>query len=82
LSYAACLGMASGQCLYNQSVYLLSETGLGKSHLSHAVGNYLLSSKPETRGPLRDGRAVCQRDDQCLEKREHGSFQEQVSGGL
>ncbi|HOV85018.1 MAG TPA: chromosomal replication initiator protein DnaA [Syntrophobacteraceae bacterium] len=48
-AYAACLGMASGQCLYNQSVYLLSETGLGKSHLSHAVGNYLLSSKPETR---------------------------------
>ncbi|MBP8645446.1 MAG: chromosomal replication initiator protein DnaA [Syntrophobacteraceae bacterium] len=48
-AYAACLGMASGQNLYNQSVYLVSETGLGKSHLSHAVGNYLLNAQPEVR---------------------------------
>lgn len=49
LAYASALGMASGQQLYNQSVYILSDTGLGKSHLSHAVGNYLYRETPETR---------------------------------
>ena len=48
-AYASAMGMASDQRLFNQSVFLLSETGLGKSHLSHAVGNYLLMSKPDLR---------------------------------
>lgn len=48
-AYAASMGMASGQHLYNQSIYLLSPTGLGKSHLSHAVGNLLISSQPDVR---------------------------------
>jgi len=48
-AYAASMAMASGQQLYNQSIYLLSETGLGKSHLSHAVGNHLISQKPDLR---------------------------------
>lgn len=48
-AYAASMAMASGQQFYNQSVYLLSETGLGKSHLSHAIGNHLVSQKPDLR---------------------------------
>jgi len=48
-AYAAAMGMANNQQLYNQSVYLLSDTGLGKSHLTHAVGNYLRNRKPELR---------------------------------
>ncbi|MDY0040716.1 MAG: chromosomal replication initiator protein DnaA [Desulforhabdus sp.] len=48
-AYAASMAMASGQQFYNQSIYLLSETGLGKSHLSHAIGNHLVSKKPELR---------------------------------
>jgi chromosomal replication initiator protein len=46
-AYAASMAVASGQQFYNQSVYLLSDAGLGKSHLSHAVGNYLLQQKPQ-----------------------------------
>jgi chromosomal replication initiator protein len=49
LAYATALGLASGQQLYNGSAYLLSETGLGKSHLSHAVGNYICRIAPELR---------------------------------
>jgi chromosomal replication initiator protein len=30
-------------------MYLLSDTGLGKSHLSHAVGRHLASAQPNTR---------------------------------
>ncbi len=48
-AYAASMAMASGQQLYNQSVYVLSETGLGKSHLSHAVGNLFLQKQPDLR---------------------------------
>ena len=49
LAYAASMSMAGGPQLFNQSVYLLSETGLGKSHLSHALGNYLVARQPDLR---------------------------------
>jgi chromosomal replication initiator protein len=49
LAYATAMGMAGGQQLYNQSAYILSETGLGKSHLSHSVANYICSRAPELR---------------------------------
>jgi len=49
LAYAASMGMASGQQMFNQSVYLIANAGLGKSHLSHAVGNYMLHQHPGVR---------------------------------
>ena len=49
LAYASAMALAGGGQFHNQSVYILSETGLGKSHLSHAVGNYLFQTAPEVR---------------------------------
>jgi chromosomal replication initiator protein len=46
-AYATSMAVANGQQFYNQSVYLLSDSGLGKSHLSHAVGNFLLKRQPQ-----------------------------------
>jgi chromosomal replication initiator protein len=46
-AFAASMAMATGQQFYNQSVYLLSNSGLGKSHLSHAVGNFLHKQQPQ-----------------------------------
>jgi chromosomal replication initiator protein len=46
-AYAATMAVASGQQFYNQSVYLLSDSGLGKSHLSHAIGHLLLKQQPQ-----------------------------------
>jgi chromosomal replication initiator protein len=46
-AYAASMAVATGQQFYNHSVYLLSDSGLGKSHLSHAVGNFLLKQQPQ-----------------------------------
>ncbi len=42
-AYAASLAMADRQSFLNQGVYLVADSGLGKSHLTHAVGNELLS---------------------------------------
>lgn len=49
LAYAASMAMVGSQQLSSQSVYLLSQTGLGKSHLTHAVGNRLICEKPDLR---------------------------------
>ena len=49
LAFATASGLASGEQLYNNSAYILSETGLGKSHLSHAVGSYICRKAPDLR---------------------------------
>ena len=49
LAFATAKGLACGQQIYNNSAYILSPTGLGKSHLSHAVGSYLRREAPELR---------------------------------
>lgn len=48
-AHAASLAMAGGQQSYHPFVYLFSDTGLGKSHLSHAVGHHLRQRQPATR---------------------------------
>ncbi len=48
-AYATAMGMASGSQLYSSSAYIVSETGLGKSHLSHAVGNHIYRERPDLR---------------------------------
>ena len=49
LAFATAKGLACGQQLYNNAAYILSRTGLGKSHLSHAVGSYLRREAPDLR---------------------------------
>ena len=49
LAFATARGIARGQQLYNNSAYILSETGLGKSHLSHAIGSHICRKAPELR---------------------------------
>jgi chromosomal replication initiator protein len=44
-AYNAALSLACSDSGINNPVYLLSKTGLGKSHLSQAVGNHILEKK-------------------------------------
>lgn len=41
-AYKAALALASGEDDYHNALFLLSKTGLGKSHLSQAIGNHIL----------------------------------------
>lgn len=48
-AFSAALSLASHRHNGHNSLYLLSDTGLGKSHLSQAVGNYVLKEFPRER---------------------------------
>ncbi len=48
-AYSASRAMAAGQNIYNNALYILADPGLGKSHLSQAVGNQLLKEKKDVR---------------------------------
>ncbi len=43
-AYSASLSLAQGRIRGNNVLYLLSKTGLGKSHLSQAVGHHILAN--------------------------------------
>lgn len=48
-AYTAALSLASRKKNPTSSLYLLSDTGLGKSHLSQAVGHQILAKNPSER---------------------------------
>ena len=48
-AYSASLSMASQKKASQNPLFLLSKTGLGKSHLTQAVGHHILSEHPSTR---------------------------------
>jgi chromosomal replication initiator protein len=48
-AYSASLALASRRNALQNSLFLLSNTGMGKSHLTQAVGHYILSQFPTER---------------------------------
>ncbi len=48
-AHAACWALANEETNHSKVVYIQSSTGLGKSHLTQAVGNHLLKRKPKVR---------------------------------
>jgi chromosomal replication initiator protein len=48
-AYSASLALASRKDSQRNGLFLLSKTGMGKSHLSQAIGNHILSSSPNDR---------------------------------
>ena len=49
LACAAAKALASGQHLFSNTLFLASDTGLGKSHLTQAVGHHVMANSPQTR---------------------------------
>jgi len=48
-AYSAALSLASQKSFRQNSLFLLSNTGMGKSHLAQAVGHHVLSNSPADR---------------------------------
>lgn len=48
-AYSAAMSMASNDRTCPGSLFLLSDTGLGKSHLSQSIGHHIISKKPSDR---------------------------------
>ncbi len=48
-AYSAALALASSQTTHQNALFLLSGIGLGKSHLSQAVGHHILAKHPDER---------------------------------
>jgi chromosomal replication initiator protein len=48
-AYTASLAYASRKETQQNALYLMSNTGMGKSHLSQAIGHYILSASPTER---------------------------------
>ncbi|MGD8881476.1 MAG: chromosomal replication initiator protein DnaA [Desulfobacterales bacterium] len=48
-AYSASLSLASGRERQQNALLLLSKTGMGKSHLSQAIGHHVLSQYPDER---------------------------------
>ena len=48
-AYSAALSLASPNCCLQNSLFLLSNTGMGKSHLTQAIGHHILSQFPDER---------------------------------
>jgi chromosomal replication initiator protein len=45
-AYSAALSLATQRSMQQNALFLLSETGLGKSHLSQAIGHHILAQCP------------------------------------
>ena len=48
-AYSASLALASRRDTQQNALFLLSKTGMGKSHLSQAIGHHVMSSHPQDR---------------------------------
>jgi chromosomal replication initiator protein len=48
-AYSASLALASRRDTQQNALFLLSKTGMGKSHLSQAIGHHVMSSHPKDR---------------------------------
>jgi chromosomal replication initiator protein len=48
-AFLASMALATEKNLHNNALYLFSSAGLGKTHLSQAVGNYILKHKPQVK---------------------------------
>jgi chromosomal replication initiator protein len=48
-AYSAALSLAGQKCACQNALFLLSPTGMGKSHLSQAIGHHILTKFPRER---------------------------------
>ena len=75
-AYAAARALATGRRLFSQTLFLVSGTGLGKSHLTQAVGHQIINNKPTHRVSYLTAEEFANQMVQALRTKRIESFKE------
>ena len=74
---AAAKALATGRHVYTNTMFLFSDTGLGKSHLTQAVGHQVLASQPRARVAYLTAEDFANQMISALRKKRIQEFKEQ-----
>lgn len=76
VAHSACQALAHGDSSFGNCIYINASTGLGKSHLTHAVAHHILEHNPSTRLNYLTAQQLTAEMVRCLQTKSMDLFKE------
>lgn len=76
VAHSACQALANGDTSFGHCIYINASTGLGKSHLTHAVAHHILEHNPSTRLNYLTAQQLTAEMVRCIQTKSMDSFKE------